>query len=231
MKKIVILMMLVMLTVSVSAVMADENGGEKAGRLLLFQKCDQSLISKTVNGVTYDLSGCPNTGQGPWPIFSGNHMWGELEYSLWGPKFGFFFNGHNLSPNTDYTLIYYPDAWPGTGLICLGSGTTTSPSGNEGHGKWGHHGNWGQKGGDIKIYGNMDIGTSLPAIYDKNFNPIYPSGAVGAKIWLVLSSDVQCTNGINNAMLNWNPTAYLFEYNLIVYERQEVNIGEDFEKD
>jgi len=33
----------------------------------------------------------------------------------------------------------------------------------------------------------------------------------GAKVWLVLSSDVDCENG----MVGWNPTEYLFEYNSI----------------
>jgi hypothetical protein len=36
---------------------------------------------------------------------------------------------------------------------------------------------------------------------------------VDAKIWLVLTADVDCGNG----MTAWNPTDYLFEYNLIDY--------------
>jgi hypothetical protein len=194
-----------MVTVLASAAMAsDHHGGGKDGKLLLFQKCDASLIGTT----GFDSLGCPNSGIGPWPIFPDNQRGGKLEYSLWGKKFEFSFEGHNLLPRTNYTLIYYPDPWPGSGLICLGSGTTN-------------------KRGNIGIRGKMDIGTSLPASYDTNFNPVSPSGAVGAKIWLVLSDDVQCTNG--TMMSNWNPTAYLFEYHLIIYTRTDKDFGDDEE--
>jgi hypothetical protein len=118
MKKTVIFMIVVMLTALASAVMADNN--EKAGRLLLVQKCDASLT-----GDGYDSSGCP-TGDGPWPIYTGNHRMGNLNYSLWGTSFKFSFEGKNLDPNKDYTLIYYPDPWPGKNLVCLGSGKTNS---------------------------------------------------------------------------------------------------------
>ncbi len=201
MKKITISAMFIMLTFFVSVVMADENGGAKVGRLFLFQKCDSSLIGQS----GHDSFGCPNIGTGPWPIFPDNRRWGRLEYSLWGEKFAFSFKGRRLLPKTEYTLIYYPDPWPGSGLICLGSGKTN-------------------KAGNINIHGKKDIGTSLPASYDANFNPISPSGAVGAKIWLVLSDDVQCANG--GTMLNWNPTAYLFEYNLIVYENVDISFDD-----
>ena len=214
MKKILIPIIVILLTVFSSVVMAGPvilppNGEAKIGTLFLFQKCDVSLIGKT----GYDSFGCPNIGTGPWPIFPDNHRWGKLRYSLWGLKFKFSFEGRNLLPDENYTLIYYPDPWPGNGLICLGSGKA-NPSQSNGHG----HGKWGQKGGNIEIHGDVDIGTSLPANYDANFNPISPSGAVGAKIWLVLSDDVQCTSPTQ--MLNWNPTAYLFEYNLIIFENQ-----------
>jgi hypothetical protein len=109
-------------------------------------------------------------------------------------------------------LIYYPDPWPGKGLICLGSGQA-NPAG-------------------ILTIVDQDFGirTSLPAKYDENWAPIFPSGAVGAKIWLVLSSDVDCrdeeltptpVNGIRipaTTMLGWNPHSYLFEYTLINFE-------------
>jgi hypothetical protein len=204
MKKITLLLIVVLLTVFASVVMADENGEGKAGRLFLFQKCDESLIGTS----GHDSFGCPNIGTGPWPIFPDNQRWGRLNYSLWGKKFAFSFEGRRLLSKTNYTLIYYADPWPGTGtgtnMICLGSGTTN-------------------KAGNIAIHGKMDIGTSLPASWDANFNPISPSGAVGAKIWLVLSDDVKC--GDPGMMLNWNPTAYLFEYNLIVYENVDINFG------
>jgi hypothetical protein len=45
----------------------------------------------------------------------------------------------------------------------------------------------------------------------------------------VQTEDVDCGNGTSK-MLNWNPGAYLFEYNLIVYERHVTNaVGEEEE--
>jgi hypothetical protein len=211
MKKIGVFVVVAMLSVLPSVVMADHWGETKSGRLFLFQKCDETLIGQTVNGVSYDSSfGCPNPLQGPWPIFFGNNRFGKMDYSLWGPKFKFSFQGKRLLPKKNYTLIYYPDGWPGNGLICLGAGNSN-------------------KSGNINIEGNTDIGTSLPAqAIDANFNPISPSGAVGAKIWLVQTEDVDCGNDTSK-MLNWDPKAYLFEYNLIVYERREAAADEDDE--
>ena len=221
MKKSMILMVVMMSAIFVSGVLADEKGGEKGGRLFLFQKCDASLVGKP----GFDGSGCPNVGTGPWPIFPDNDRAGVLHYSLWGKEFDFSFKGRNLLPGKNYTLVYYADPWPGKGLICLGAGQTTpapsSSGGNEDHNSSNHN---GKAPGNIEIHGSMDIGTSLPASYDANFNPIAPSGAVGAKIWLVLSDDVQCT-ATPPQMGGWNPTAYLFEYNLIVYENKD--LGED----
>jgi hypothetical protein len=167
------------------------NGETQQGVLYLFQKTDPA-------------------GDGPWQVVHGG-AWGVLRYNLWGKTFGFVFHGRNLAPGEDYTLIYYPDPWPGTGLICLGS-AKANPAGNLA--MFNHH---------------FDIGTNLPAEYDANWKPIFPSGAVGAKIWLVLSSDVDCTDeetpvgevddGIpNTSMTGWNPDNYLFEYNLINFE-------------
>ena len=38
---------------------------------------------------------------------------GKLHYTPFGSEFKFVFNGHKMDPGTDYTLIYYPDPWPG----------------------------------------------------------------------------------------------------------------------
>jgi hypothetical protein len=223
MKKIIILMVVVALTVLMSIAMAnhkgnqkgdqqgdqkgDQQGDQKAGRLFLFQKCDTTLIGNP----NYDSAGCPS-GPGPWPVFLDNGMWGKLDYSLWGKEFKFSFEGKRLLPKKNYTLIYYADPWPGNYSICLGSGKTN-------------------KAGNIEIHGSQDIGTGLPVSGDANYKAVpNGSGAVGAKIWLVLSDDVKCTNGSSN-MLNWNPTAYLFEYNLIVYEHNEMGIDEELEND
>ena len=107
-----------------------------------------------------------------------NGAWGKMKYNLSGPTFDFVFNGHALEPSTSYTLIYYPDPWPGTGLICLGNAMSN-------------------EGGNVHIAGSVNTGS-----------------LEGAKIWLVLSSDVNCTA---KTMIGWNPNEYLFENNLISY--------------
>ena len=154
------------------------NGEARTGTLYLFQK---------------------TSDEGPWPIVQGG-AWGDMKYNLWGDKFNFMLQGRKLQPGMSYTLIYYPDPWPGTNLFCLGSGVANG-------------------GGNLNIFDfDFDIGTSLPAVYDANYTPIAPSGAVGAKIWLVLSSDVDCSS---RYMIGWNPDQYLFEYNLINFELRQ----------
>jgi len=111
--------------------------------------------------------------------------WGKMKYNLKGEKFEFLFNGHDLEEGLEYTLIYYPDPWPGKGLICLGTETVNEE-------------------GNIHIMGSVYTG-DLPMEADQND---------GAKIWLVLSDDVDCENQV---MIGWNPTEYLFEAELITY--------------
>ncbi|MEJ2702289.1 MAG: hypothetical protein P8Z79_07585 [Sedimentisphaerales bacterium] len=113
---------------------------------------------------------------------------GQLIYDPSACMFDFDFLGQGLQPETSYTLIYYPDPWPGTGLICLGE-AQTDPT------------------GCIEICGSVETG-DLPAPGDDN----YPDGA---KIWLVLSGDVDC---VTQEMIGWNPTMYLFEEMLITYD-------------
>ena len=97
---------------------------------------------------------------GGWAIDPGG-AWGKMRYNLTGTTFGFHFNGHGLEPGVSYSLIYYPDPWPGTGLIVFGSAVADD-------------------GGNILIKGSAEIET-LPVEGDAN---------EGAKIWLVLSNDV-----------------------------------------
>lgn len=123
--------------------------------------------------------------------------WGKMKYRLSGTAFDFVFNGKKLIPGEEYTLIYYPDPWPGSGLICLGTGIAN-------------------KGGNVHIKEVDLIETDLPIEGDLN-NPnnaghascIADSTCIeGAKIWVVLSSDVDCTGQM---MTGWNPADYLFE--------------------
>jgi hypothetical protein len=93
----------------------------------------------------------------------------------------FEITGSGLLPTTGYNIIYYPDPWPGTGLLILGE-TLTDGSGG------------------IHTGGYFDF-TQIPIAGDAN---------PGAKIWVVLDSDVG-----SGQMVAWNPTEYLFENNLI----------------
>jgi len=117
-------------------------------------------------------------------------IWSIVEDGAWGKmRFdsdSFVFNGHGLVAGEDYKLIYYPDPWPGTGLMCLGTDVAN-------------------KGGNVHIAESFDF-TAIPIAGDTNDR---------AKIWLVLSSDVDCENAL---MTGWTPTEYLFENNLINVE-------------
>lgn len=89
--------------------------------------------------------------------------WGKMSYNQAGAEFSYNFIGHGLKPGTGYTLIYYPDPWPGNGLVCLGEGRAN-------------------RGGNLHIKSSADTG-NLPSEDDDN---------AGAKVWLVLAGDVQC---------------------------------------
>jgi hypothetical protein len=79
------------------------NGKGKAGYLYLFEKD-------------------PST----WDIVAGG-AWGIMTYHVPDgsevPRM-FVFNGHQLAPDTDFSLIYNADPWPGYNLIVLGKGTS-----------------------------------------------------------------------------------------------------------
>lgn len=124
-----------------------------------------------------------------WQIVPGG-AWGKMTYNLAGPTFDYVFNGHKLSPNTGYSLIYYADPWPGNKPGALIANGTSNSDGN------------------VNLVGSVELNTDLPNAADAN----YPGGA---KIWLVLSSDY---NSALTKMVGWTPTKYLFENNLITYD-------------
>ena len=180
MRKYLILVLIVLLIGALSVgVLADKGKTGQAGKsniahLYLYQK-------------TSDESD-------DWPIVE-DGAWGKMKYNISGPEFDFVFNGHGLVPGDDYTLIYYPDPWPGEGLICLGSGTVNDE-------------------GNIHIAASVDTG-NLPIETDEND---------GAKIFLVLTDDVDCDN---NVMAGWTGACdgnhegtniYLFEDEQITFD-------------
>ena len=134
--------------------------------------------------------------------------WGKMKYNLEGETFDFVFNGHGLVPEMEYTLIYYPDPWPGNGLICLGEGTVNA-------------------GGEIHIAGSFDTDVDLPIEGDLNAETgttTLEDEATGAKIFLVPTSDVDCDSQFMSGWTGpWSgdhdgENIYLFEDELIYFD-------------
>ncbi len=100
--------------------------------------------------------------------------WGKMTYDLTGDMFDYVFNAHQMVVGNDYTLVYYPDPWPGKGLMCLGSGVANEY-------------------GDVHIKNAVATG-DLPTGFDTN---------LGAKIWLVETLDVQCEGGAWSMVGSW----------------------------
>jgi hypothetical protein len=171
MRKIVFTLVLAMLSALFVAIPAVQAGEANAAHLYLVEK-----------------------NPADWTTVPGG-AWGKMRYRPEAKFFDFVFNGHKLDKRESYTLIYYPDPWPGTGLICLGQGMADDR-------------------GNVHIMGKIATG-DLPAAYDENSTIPEP----GAKLWLVSSADVDCREGLTK-MVGWNPTEYLFEKNLISYEAE-----------
>jgi len=113
-----------------------------------------------------------------------------VTYTPAGETFDYSLTGVVGGLGVSYSLIYYADPWPGDNPgALLGEGTSDVL-------------------GNIAFDGSLDFPVGLPIEPDKN----YPDGA---KIWLVTSDDY---NPDTNAMTGWDPTAYLYESNLITYK-------------
>ncbi len=138
----------------------------------------------------------------------------DLTFDTVNPSFIGTLTTSGLENGTDYALIYYPDnedrfasdKWNGAGgkVIKTFTGDVT----------------------DLAI--DVDLGVNLPdaTLPDWNINPSpnycnYVNGfddythCRGAKLWIVKTSDL--TNGDKLPLVNWNPTAWLFETDLITY--------------
>jgi len=123
---------------------------------------------------------------------------GHLKYKTAADDFTYTFDASGLTANTDYSLIYYADPWPGDGTDHT-TGALIGTFKSDG------------SGNIVSTPGSINLGTDLPNSKDKNFG-------VGAKIWLVLSADYSTTTlGAQGHMTAWNPTGYLFETHLINY--------------
>jgi hypothetical protein len=87
--------------------------------------------------------------------------YGQLSFNPSHPTFDYTLDVYKMDANELYSLIYYPDPWPGTGSIEIGT-FMTDGSGNA------------TKSGDV------DLGVDLPIAGDTN--------SPGAKLWVVPSS-------------------------------------------
>lgn len=142
MKKILVAIGLVVLLVGVLVVptlAAGPNG--KAG--------------KSYVGHLYLFEKDPST----WDVVEGG-AWGKLKYNFDSSSFDYVFNGHDLVPDTQYTLIRYIDPW-GEGVVVLGTGTANEE-------------------------GNIHLAGGVGTLGNAN---TYDYGT-GYKIWLVPTSDV-----------------------------------------
>lgn len=107
-------------------------------------------------------------------LYGSNNEFGKMIYNRSGEYFEYIFTGHNLIPNTKYSLIYYPEK--PVGLICIGEGEST-------------------KGGQLNITRKDVYINSIPFYTDINGNThttTYEDGTTGGKIWLLPSNQVNC---------------------------------------
>lgn len=112
--------------------------------------------------------------------------WAKLNINV--KKNKFVCNAHGLTPDEDYLLISYQDPWPGTESLLLGSGTADEE-------------------GNVHIKGSIDYEDLPSFVYEIDGKQVE-----GSKIWLVLAADF---NEATTKMDGWNPTEYLFEFDLL----------------
>ena len=149
-----------------------------------------------------------------WARTPGDGIKGYVIYTPEESTFNYYVYAKGLLTTTEYSLIYYADKpdrfvnWGGNNPGALiGTGTTCTD-------------------GTLKTPGTMAISAqdgNLPREPDANIAENFYGGAPdyyltphGAKLWLVPSSDYTAP-----ALTAWNPTAYLFETDLIEYTETE----------
>lgn len=142
-----------------------------------------------------------------WSVISGDGIQATVNYEFFDGVFDYDLSATGLN-DVEYVLIYYADqpdrftSWGGAPALELGRATAS--------------------GGIISLTGQSVVipGGSLPYPNDWNAgeNANYCTGTGdnfahcrGAKIWLIPASDY---NGIDK-LINWNPTAYLYETDLL----------------
>jgi len=130
-----------------------------------------------------------------WNEIKGDGIRGVLWFNSSGYEFEYRFKAKGLTADTDYSLIYYADPWPGDNP---GAVIAEFTSNDKGRIKW--------------TSGSVELGMGLPCVPDAN----YPGGA---KIWLVPTADL---TGGQLPMSAWHPTKILFECKLITFSDKGV---------
>ncbi len=126
---------------------------------------------------------------GSWDPFLDDDTFGTLTFISSHPTFDYTLDVSGLVANTNYSIIYYADPWPGNNPGALIGTLLTDGS------------------GDANVSGDVELGMDLPALADAN----YPGGA---KIWVIKSTEYT-PNSVNT----WPVGAEsLFENNLIIYD-------------
>lgn len=134
-----------------------------------------------------------------WVIVPGG-MWACLSYVPFGPEFRYSIDAYGLEADTEYSLIYYADPYPGDNPGYL-IGELEADS-----------------DGEVHDTDEIDLGMSLPCEPDENITKDYGddpdnySHRHGAKLWLVPSG---CYS--EPAVTTWAPERFLFETDLITY--------------
>lgn len=119
--------------------------------------------------------------------------WAKMNINTNNNKF--VCNAHKLEPQTEYALICYQDPWPGSESLILGTGTA-------------------DEDGNVHIKGTIDY-DAIP-FYQYDTDGDEELDTEGTKIWLVLLSDIQPADILEDTeMTAWQPTEYLFEFDLI----------------
>jgi predicted ribosomally synthesized peptide with SipW-like signal peptide len=150
-----------------------------------------------------------------WQVIGGDNIQGTLTYNTAGDTFNYSFIASGLQHDTNYSLVYYADQqtrftnWGGANPGALIATFTTDVA-----------------GAIPATPGNINLGMDLPTANDWNMVafPDYClnhngfdsyNTCVGAKIWLVPTSDYNSTTKL---LTTWNPANYLFETDLITYD-------------
>lgn len=144
-----------------------------------------------------------------WDIISDDGIQATLTFDTVANTFNYDLMANGLTPETEYVLIYYADYedrmnnWGGDNPGAHISTFITDGSGN------------------VDISGSVNLDMNLPSepdanidIHDYSVAPDNYAHGHGAKIWIVPLADYDVDN---KKVINWNPDAFLFETDLVIY--------------